>query len=292
MLILKFTFINENIFFLFQPPNEKVHQIISRTAMFVSKHGSQSEIILRVKQGDNPTFGFLMPNHHLHPYFRYLVDHQELLKVDKGDGDSAFDKNRSQGIDQTGGALSLLGSVYGSGEDEDVTTDNASDLERNIHEGAVDAAATTASPGREQAESSSDAAKKDGSVSKNPMPLKEKVPIIKRNVSISNVKTATTVKSKTVDAPDSVSNATNKSQTSVPSAAKIELPVVEPPLDLKTVIEKIVEFISKNGRQLEAVLAEQDRAHGRFPFLLPSNRYHTYYLSVLQTAEEVCFSDH
>ncbi|KOM31292.1 hypothetical protein LR48_Vigan01g084700 [Vigna angularis] len=36
------------------PPNEKIHQIISRTAMFVCKHGSQSEILLRVKQGDNP----------------------------------------------------------------------------------------------------------------------------------------------------------------------------------------------------------------------------------------------
>ncbi|BAT74549.1 hypothetical protein VIGAN_01223900 [Vigna angularis var. angularis] len=36
------------------PPNEKIYQIISRTAMFVCKHGSQSEILLRVKQGDNP----------------------------------------------------------------------------------------------------------------------------------------------------------------------------------------------------------------------------------------------
>lgn len=276
--------------FLFQPPNEKVHQIISRTAMFVSKHGSQSEIILRVKQGDNPTFGFLMPDHRLHPYFRFLVDHQELLKVDKDDGDSAVNKNSSQGLDQTGGALSLLGSVYGSGEDEDGTTENTCDLERNTCERAVDAASAYASPGTEQAESSSDAAKKDGSTSKNPIPsLKEKVPVIKRNHSIGNAKTATTTRAKTGDALDSVSNAANK--TSVPSTAKIELPVIEPPSDLKRVIEKIVEFIIKNGKQFEAVLAEQDRAHGRFPFLLPSNQYHTYYLKVLQTAEEVCFSE-
>ncbi|KAJ1392481.1 SWAP/Surp [Sesbania bispinosa] len=265
------------------PPNEKVHQIISRTAMFVSKHGSQSEIILRVKQGDNPTFGFLMPDHRLHAYFRFLVDHQELLN----DGDSNVDKNKSQGLDQTGGALSLLGSIYGSGEDEDGTTENTCDLDRNKCEGAVDAANTHSSPGIEQAESSSDASKKDGSISKNSIPsLKEKVPVIKRNHSVSTVKTATAARAKSSDALDSVSNAVNKSQTSVPSNAKIELPVVEPPSDLKRVIEKIVEFIIKNGKQFEAVLAEQDRAYGRFPFLLPSNRYHTYYLKVLQTAEE------
>ncbi|RDY10054.1 Protein suppressor of white apricot, partial [Mucuna pruriens] len=269
------------------PPNEKVHQIISRTAMFVRKHGSQSEIILRVKHGDNPTFGFLMPDHRLHAYFRFLVDHQELLQVDKDDGSSTEDMNRTQGIDQTGGALSLLGSVYGSGEDEDGTTENTRYFEKKTCEGAVDAVSTYASPGIELVQSYSDVAKKDGSISKNPIPsLKEKVPVIKRNHSISTVKTATTARAKTGDGLDSVSNAQNKSQTSVPSTAKIELPVVEPPSDLKRAIEKIVEFILKNGKQFEAVLAEQDRPHGRFPFLLPSNRYHTYYLKVLKTAEE------
>ncbi|KAL3035898.1 hypothetical protein AAZX31_02G275900 [Glycine max] len=272
--------------FLFQPPNERVHQIISRTATFVSKHGSQSEIILRVKQGDNPTFGFLMPDHHLHAYFRFLVDHQELLKVDKDDGSSTEDMNRTLGLDQTGGALSLLGSVYGSGEDEDATTENTCDVEKKECEGAVDAVSTYTSPGIDQAESYSDVAKKEGSISKNLIPsLKEKVPVIKRNHSISTVKTATTAGAKG-DGLDSVSNAQNKLQTSVRSTAKIELPVVEPPSDLKRTIEKIVEFILKNGKQFEAVLAEQDRPHGRFPFLLPSNQYHTYYLKVLQTAEE------
>lgn len=278
--------------FLFQPPSDKVHQIISRTATFVSKHGSQSEIILRVKQGDNPTFGFLMPDHHLHPYFRFLVDHQELLKANIDDGDSTVDKNKSKGLDQTGGALSLLGSVYGSGEDEDGTTENTCDFERDKCEGAaVDAAGTSASPESEQAESSSNTDNKDGSISKSPVPsLKERVPVIKRNHSISTVKTATAARAKTADDLDSASNAANKSQTSVPSTAKIELPVVEPPSDLKRVIERIVEFVLKNGKQVEAVLAEQDRAHGRFPFLLPSNRYHTYYLKALQNADEVCFS--
>ncbi|XP_015973058.1 uncharacterized protein LOC107496341 isoform X2 [Arachis duranensis] len=267
------------------PPNEKVHQIISRTAMFVSKHGSQSEIVLRVKQGDNPTFGFLMPDHRLHSYFRYLVDHQELLTIDNN-GNSSMDKNRSQGLDQTGGALSLLGSVYGSGEDEEGTNENTQEVERKVCEDSV-GAANNASMETEQAESSSDAAKKDGSISKNPVSsLKEKVPVIKRNHSISNVKAVAASKEKTSDASDSVTNAADKSHTPVPNTTKISLPIVEPPSDLKRAIEKIAEFIVNNGKQFEAVLAEQDRAHGRFPFLVPSNRYHTYYLKVLQTTEE------
>ncbi|KAK2978677.1 hypothetical protein RJ640_013870, partial [Escallonia rubra] len=50
---------------------------------------------------------------------------------------------------------------------------------------------------------------------------------------------------------------------------------------------KQVEFILKNGKQFEAVLAEQDSAHGRFSFLLPSNQYHPYYLKALQNAQKV-----
>ncbi|BAT80686.1 hypothetical protein LR48_Vigan07g024600 [Vigna angularis] len=270
------------------PPNEKIHQIISRTAIFVCKHGSQSEILLRVKQGDNPTFGFLMPDHHLHAYFRFLINHKELLKADKDDGSSTEDINKTRGLDQIGGALSLLGSVYGSGEDEDGTSENTFDFGKKECGGAIDAVSTYTSPGVEPAESCSDVAKKDGNVSKNAVPLKEKVPVIKRNHSISTVKTATIVKAKTGAGLDSTSNNTqNKSQTSFPStAAKIELPVIEPPSELKRAIEKIVEFILKNGKQFEAVLAEQDRPHGRFPFLLPSNRYHTYYLKVLQSVEQ------
>ncbi|KAK2991929.1 hypothetical protein RJ640_002903 [Escallonia rubra] len=46
-----------------------------------------------------------------------------------------------------------------------------------------------------------------------------------------------------------------------------------------------LQFVSENGKQFEAVLAEQDSAHGRFPFLLPFNQYHPYYLKALQNAQ-------
>ncbi|RZR79509.1 hypothetical protein BHM03_00005239 [Ensete ventricosum] len=51
-------------------------------------------------------------------------------------------------------------------------------------------------------------------------------------------------------------------------------------------IDKIVEFILRNGKEFEAVLIEQDKTVGRFPFLLPSNQYHPYYLKVLEGARQ------
>jgi hypothetical protein len=101
-----------------------VNQIIARTSLFVSEHGGQSEIVLRVKQGSSPTFGFLMPDHHLRSYFWYIVDHPQLLK-DGSDADTnKVNKtvmSESEHAASSGGALSLLGSIYESAdEDEDV----------------------------------------------------------------------------------------------------------------------------------------------------------------------------
>ncbi|XP_076916858.1 uncharacterized protein LOC143576709 [Bidens hawaiensis] len=86
----------------------------------------------------------------------------------------------------------------------------------------------------------------------------------------------------------SLSSVPDKSRaSSLPPIPKTELMLVDPPSEMKRLVEKIVEFIIKNGRQFETVLMEQDRGHGRFPFLIPSNIFHPYYLKVLQRTQEV-----
>ncbi|KAK3199754.1 hypothetical protein Dsin_023169 [Dipteronia sinensis] len=248
-------------------------------------HGGQSEIVLRVKQGDNPTFGFLMPDHHLHAYFRFLVDHPELLS-EENKTDSELDQTSGAG---RGGALSMLGSVYGSGEDEDGADEDAPELKKSGSEDAVDAANAIVSNGSERTNSPVIVARKDETVSKHSLPpSKEKLPLIKRNQSISTVKTRTSGGTKKDgDALGSVCLAAVKSQAfALPSMSKVEPPIVEPPSDIKRVVDKIVEFILRNGKEFEAVLVEQDRKHGRFSFLLPSNLYYPYYLKVLREAEE------
>ncbi|XP_052207249.1 uncharacterized protein LOC127811427 isoform X2 [Diospyros lotus] len=273
----------------FQPPTEKAHLIIARTALFVGKHGGQSEIVLRVKQGDNPTFGFLMPDHHLHAYFRFLVDHQELLQpgIDgKSENEKKIDSeyNQTDGVET--GALSLLGSVYGYGEEEDGAVGNDPPESKDVPAKTLDASGATFDA--EKTESSRSGDQKDEAIANRPSPPKEKVQVLKRNSFTSAFKSGSSngVK-KEGDSLGLPSIPLDKSLSSgTQNVSKVELLIVEPPSELKRLIDRIVEFILKNGRQFEAVLIEQDSKHGRFPFLLSSNQYHPYYLKVLQKAQE------
>ncbi|KAI3810062.1 hypothetical protein L1987_19669 [Smallanthus sonchifolius] len=245
------------------PLTEKVHQIIARTALFVSKNGGQSEIILRVKQGDNPTFGFLMPDHHLHPYFRFLVDNQDLLHSKDNGQPETEEKNSNTG------ALSLLGSVYGTGEDDDVTEHLLSSKEC-VSGNSVHVDATNSLAARETM-----------------LPSEKDDPILKRNSLSNALKAGKSSSIKKGEFSGSLSSVPEKSRaSSLPPIPKTELMLVDPPSDMKRLVEKIVEFIIKNGRQFEAVLMKQDRGHGRFPFLIPANIFHPYYLKVLQKAQE------
>ncbi|KAI3456904.1 hypothetical protein Pfo_013567 [Paulownia fortunei] len=268
------------------PPTEKVHQIIARTAMFVSKHGGQSEFILRLKQGDNPSFGFLMPGHHLHAYFRFLVEHPELLLSEsegysQGEQKQAGSKhNNSNGVD---GALTLLGSFYGSGEEEE--GDDTVKTEKDVSLDSTYSVNCSISHGSKKIESQADAAK-DESVSRYPiLSPKEKVLTVKKNSLITASKSGT-VKGMEEKSRLFTAAADKAKSSTMGMTSKIKPLILEPPPELKRLIDKLVEFIMRNGKQFEATLIEQDSKHGRFPFLLPSNQYHSYYLKVLQTAQE------
>ncbi|XP_059301088.1 uncharacterized protein LOC132053192 isoform X1 [Lycium ferocissimum] len=279
------------------PPTEKLHQIIARTALFVSKHGGQSEIVLRVKQGNNPTFGFLMPEHGLHPYFRFLVDHPELLQSDsdlnaQNEEKKVSDEHKEH--DGVGGALSMLGSVYGFGEDEEPA--NGDDPGSRVSDAAFDALDTNnVSRPLQRAESSSkafenDEKEKDEKVSTHSLRSskdKEKAPALKKNnlINASRSRSRSSVRKEDDFRSSAASEKTTADISGLGAVSKTG-PLVEPPSDLKKLIDKIVEFILKNGKQFESTLMEQDSKHGRFPFLLPSNQYHPYYLKVLQKAQE------
>ncbi|XP_062218646.1 uncharacterized protein LOC133918665 isoform X2 [Phragmites australis] len=269
-----------------QPPSEKVHQIIARTALFVSEHGGQSEIVLRIKQGSNPTFGFLMPDHHLHSYFRYLVDHPQLLKdsadaVDRNKGNRTVN-NESEHA-STSGALSLLGTAYDSG-DEDEGTLSASSK-------GIDPGSNTSPDVQGHGKSSSsvcdDKVGKDGTVTAGATAVKGKPTLAKKNPMLTgnNIVSAHREKVKhTITA-----STTDKSENSNSCLSEIKEMILEPPSFLKRTMEKIVEFIITNGKEFEEKLIEQDRTTGRFPFLLSSNPYYTYYLKILQETQESKF---
>ncbi|KAJ4975123.1 hypothetical protein NE237_000229 [Protea cynaroides] len=182
--------------------------------------------------------------------------------------------------DVAGGALSLLGSVYGSGEDEDGARES------------LDAENTTIAHGSECAESSVGLSEKVGEASKPPLhAAKEKSLLSKRNRSVTaDNSDVTHSKKREGNARGSSGVSVEKPHAStLPSTPKVEPLILEPPSHLKRMVDKIVEFILKNGKEFEAILIEQDSKNGRYPFLLPSDQYHPYYLNVLQKAQESKF---
>ena len=57
----------------FQPETMKQNAIIEKTALFISKHSAQMEIVIKTKQKNNPQFAFLEYNNELNPYYKHVV---------------------------------------------------------------------------------------------------------------------------------------------------------------------------------------------------------------------------
>ncbi|CAH8516150.1 unnamed protein product [Schistosoma turkestanicum] len=55
------------------PESDKQAHIIEKTAVFVSRQGTQMEIVLKAKQHNNPLFGFLTYDHPLNPFYKEIV---------------------------------------------------------------------------------------------------------------------------------------------------------------------------------------------------------------------------
>ena len=58
----------------------KFNAIIEKTAKFISEHSQQMEIMIKMKQKDNPQFDFLDFGHYLNPYYRHVV---KMIKLKK-----------------------------------------------------------------------------------------------------------------------------------------------------------------------------------------------------------------
>ncbi|XP_031489882.1 uncharacterized protein LOC116257369 isoform X1 [Nymphaea colorata] len=271
------------------PPSEKLHQIMSRTALFVNKHGGQSEIILRVKQGDNPTFGFLMPDHNLHPYFRFLVDHPELLLADTGSANLQEPAQKADAVEDntvSAGALSLLGSMYGNEEEEDRSQKVASDTKSLLSPEVAAAASVSCSDSPDAQEHSAEITKKNEVATSMISDKKKFLSPEKKSTPVEVQTSDVHGKKRVPEVPKTAFASTSNHQALASSILEDNLPILEPPNFLKSAVEKVVEFIVRNGKQFEAVLIEQDKPHGRFPFLLKSNPFHRYYLKVLQEVQE------
>eukprot|EP00092_Neocalanus_flemingeri_P020385 GFUD01022083.1.p1 GENE.GFUD01022083.1~~GFUD01022083.1.p1 ORF type:complete len:792 (+),score=254.36 GFUD01022083.1:41-2416(+) len=64
-----------------------------------------------------------------------------------------------------------------------------------------------------------------------------------------------------------------------PTASLLSGPIVIPPTDLQTIIDKMASYVARNGRSFEEVVRTKDE--NRFRFLSPDDKHHNYYLHKL-----------
>eukprot|EP00252_Welwitschia_mirabilis_P020647 TRINITY_DN509_c0_g1_i2.p1 TRINITY_DN509_c0_g1~~TRINITY_DN509_c0_g1_i2.p1 ORF type:complete len:705 (+),score=212.94 TRINITY_DN509_c0_g1_i2:737-2851(+) len=213
-----------------------------------------------------------MPDHNLYKYYRYLVENPDVL-------DSGKESNNQQkeiGATRSEG-LSLLGSVYGSGDEEDEEAMQqslvADKLDVTLQQDSIieDTCNTKKTMESCHSDGNNDILPKPSSVFAKNLAAGFSSECTKANASYS----------------DESSKETPVSTTASHGQADRDTEMIlEPPSFLKSVIEKMVEFISRNGKEFEAIIVNQDRTAGRFPFLLPSNPYHKYYLKELEAAQQ------
>lgn len=79
-------------FFNLQPDTQKLNAIITKTATFISRQGSQMEILIKAKQSNNPQFSFLSIDGVLNPYYKLVL---EAIKNGKYNPDKEPEKKES-----------------------------------------------------------------------------------------------------------------------------------------------------------------------------------------------------
>ncbi|KAG8455986.1 hypothetical protein GDO86_001971 [Hymenochirus boettgeri] len=266
------------------PPTAKMHAIIERTANFVCKQGAQFEIMLKAKQARNSQFDFLRFDHYLNPYYKHI---QKAMKEGRytQTGKSNEEKKKS-----------LLNTEEMDDDDDD--DDEGSDY---LHPSLF--ASKRCSRLEELTKSEDPTAHifffsplylasvptayynyyllPDGTYC-----LAPPAPGVDVNncyssgaaVAVAQTVTETTPQSTTCTQTSLDNSGTNNTMTIETSSTSALTPVVAiipPPPDIQPVIDKLAQYVARNGIKFETSVQAKNDA--RFDFLQPWHQYNPYY---------------
>ncbi|NXN41071.1 SFSWA protein, partial [Rhinoptilus africanus] len=297
-----------------QPPTAKMHAIIERTANFVCKQGAQFEIMLKAKQARNSQFDFLRFDHYLNPYYKFIQKAMKEGRYAAPSENKADEKKHSRvkseedddDDDDDGNYLhpSLFASKKCSRLEELVkplkVVDPDHPLAALVRKAQSDNNSSTpqstdgAAVQTSQAEYSSDSTVAamyysyymlpDGTYCLAPPPPGIDVATyynaLPAGVTVSSTTGVATVPPppgttpppppETTESSSGLTSTTTSTSTIAPVVA-----IIPPPPDIQPVIDKLAEYVARNGIKFEtSVRAKNDL---RFEFLQPWHQYNAYY---------------
>ncbi|XP_074828694.1 splicing factor, suppressor of white-apricot homolog isoform X3 [Natator depressus] len=297
------------------PPTAKMHAIIERTANFVCKQGVQFEIMLKAKQARNSQFDFLRFDHYLNPYYkliqkamkegRYAAPSENKMEEKKNSKVNS-DEEDDEEDDEDGNYLhpSLFASKKCNRLEElmkplkvvdpdhplaalvrKAQSDNNSSTPQS-----ADGAAIQTSQVDYPADSTVAAMYysyymlPDGTYCLAPPPpgidVATYYSALPAGMTVSSTTGVTSMPPPpgTTPPPPPDTTDSNSGLTSTTPAASTIAPVVAiipPPPDIQPVIDKLAEYVARNGIKFEtSVRAKNDL---RFEFLQPWHQYNPYY---------------
>lgn len=297
------------------PPTAKMHAIIERTANFVCKQGAQFEIMLKAKQARNSQFDFLRFDHYLNPYYKFIqkamkegryaapsenkADEKKHSKVkseeeddddDDDDGNylhpSLFASKKCSRLEELMKPLKVVDPDHPlAALVRKAQSDNNSSTPQSTDGAAVQTS---------QVEYSSDSTVAamyysyymlpDGTYCLAPPPPGIDVATyynaLPAGVTVSSTTGVASVPPPPGTTPPPPPDTTESSSglTSTTTSSSTIAPVVAiipPPPDIQPVIDKLAEYVARNGIKFEtSVRAKNDL---RFEFLQPWHQYNAYY---------------
>ncbi|XP_044002350.1 splicing factor, suppressor of white-apricot homolog isoform X2 [Aphidius gifuensis] len=281
------------------PDTQKLNAIITKTATFISRQGSQMEILIKAKQSNNPQFSFLSIDGALNPYYKLVL---EAIKNGKYNPDKEPDKKESESEESDDGDESYLHPSLASSLSKVEAAPSIPSIQYKPSENCAYSMLVNKITGKQQPPPSD-----------IQMPVQQ-IPPPGYYPPASTYPTYPPVPQQYIHGPViygangqptqqspavPMISATVQSECTTPGPKEPPAPLVPygptppkpltrpsfivPPADVQIIIDKMASYVAKNGRDFEAIV--KAKGDPRFNFLELSHQYHGYYVHKLTINE-------